>query len=145
MAQRLYRIAYAILGNDPDCQDAVSAALLHAWMHLPTLRDEALFETWLTRILINTSRSMLKKRTATMTSELSPSIPAPKPPDPALGDALSSLALKYRLIITMHHIEGYSVQEIASMLSLPKTTVKWRLQAGRKMLRTKLTEGDDAE
>jgi RNA polymerase sigma-70 factor (ECF subfamily) len=145
MAQRLYRIAYTILYSDADCKDAVSEALLRAWVSRSALRNPALFETWLVRILINTGRDMLKKRSTLYSSELSDAIPAQEPPDPALGAALQSLELKYRLIITMHHIEGYSLKEIAVLLKLPLSTVKWRLHAGRRMLRDRLTEGDDAQ
>ena len=145
MAQRLYRIAYTILYSDADCKDAVSEALLRAWVNRSTLRNPALFETWLARILINIGRDMLKKRSMLRGGELSDAIPAREPPDPALGAALQSLELKYRLIITMHHIEGYSLKEIAALLKLPLSTVKWRLHAGRRMLRDRLTEGDDAQ
>ncbi len=145
MAQRLYRIAYAILYRDDDCKDAVSEALLRAWVNRSALRNPALFETWLARILINIGRDMLKKRSMLRGRELNDAIPAREPPDPALGAALQSLELKYRLIITMHHIEGYSLKEITALLKLPLSTVKWRLHAGRRILRDRLTEGDDAQ
>ena len=51
--RRLYRVARTMLPREADCEDAVQEALLRAWDRLDTLRNEAYFETWLIRILIN--------------------------------------------------------------------------------------------
>ena len=48
----LYRVARSYLRGEHDCLDAVSEAICKAWQKLPSLRDEARFKTWLTRILI---------------------------------------------------------------------------------------------
>ena len=65
----LYRVAYTILRNDADCQDAVQEALLRAWTGRDKLRDRQLFRTWLTRILINASHDILRKRKPTVPLE----------------------------------------------------------------------------
>lgn len=49
----LYRIAVSFLHSDADAADAVQDALLKAWEKRHSLKDESLFGTWLTRILIN--------------------------------------------------------------------------------------------
>ncbi len=142
-AGKLHRIAYAILMREADCEDAVQEALLRAWAQREALRQPEFFETWLTRILINVSRSLLKKRGSRRETELADTIPAPKPRDMALHEALCRLDGKLRLPLVMQHIEGYSVQEISEMLKLPRSTVKWRLHAARQKLRETLTEGDE--
>ena len=48
----LYRVAASYLRGESDRLDAVSEAIAKAWEKRDTLRDEALFATWLTRILI---------------------------------------------------------------------------------------------
>ena len=56
---RLYRVAVSI--SHADAEDAVSEALLKAWKHAPGLRSDAYFETWLTRIVINECRTLLRR------------------------------------------------------------------------------------
>ena len=54
---RLYRTAYLYLGSE-----AVSEAICRALQGLKHLRQPELFETWITRILINTCSSELRRR-----------------------------------------------------------------------------------
>ena len=68
----LYRVAYTVLRNDADCQDAVQDALLKAWAGRNRLRNEQYFRTWLVRILINASHDMLRKRKQTAPPNLLP-------------------------------------------------------------------------
>ena len=59
---RLYRTAYLYLGSEADALDAVSEAICRALQGLKHLRQPELFETWITRILINTCSSELRRR-----------------------------------------------------------------------------------
>jgi len=137
--KRLWRISYMILQSEADCDDAVQDALLRAWAGRHRLRDERLFETWLVRILINCARDILRKRRSAQA--LDENLTADEPVNPQLRDALCALDVKYRLPIVLHHLEGYSLEECAAMLRIPVSTVKWRLHAGRKQLRSQL-EGE---
>lgn len=58
----LYRYAYRLLGNKADAEDAVQDALLAAFKHLNQFRGEAQLSTWLTTIVINCARMLLRKR-----------------------------------------------------------------------------------
>ena len=136
-APKLWRIAYLILRNGADCDDAVQEALLRAWAHIGSLRDPALFETWLVRILINAARTQLRRRPDA--ARLAEALPAEEPPpDGALRDAIRGLEMKYRVPLVLHHLEGYSLEECAAMLRLPVSTVKWRLHQARKQLKDAL-------
>jgi RNA polymerase sigma-70 factor, ECF subfamily len=140
---RLYRIARSMLRNDQDCGDALQEGILKAWQRLHTLRDERCFDAWLTRIVINECRNLQRGyRRRTVPWESIPEC-GTEPPDPCLEDALSSLPEKYRLILTLHHGEGFAVEEIAVMMHLPMSTVKWRLHEGRRLLGGALREEVD--
>lgn len=140
MAPRLHRISYLILGREADCEDAVQEALLRAWLHIGSIREERYFETWLIRILINESRRILHRRRRMPVSEVPDTVPAPEPPDRALHDAVLSLEEKYRIPIILHHLEGYGVREIAGLTGMPESAVKYRLRRGRELLREELKE-----
>ena len=140
---RLWRISWSILRCGADCDDAVQEAIFRAWRKRGTLREEKYFETWLTRILINECRRMLRRRG-------SGNAPAPEsyadqaePENPELADAIAALPVELRLPIVLHYMEGYRIQEIAGILRLPETTVKWRLRSGRQRLRCELDAGEE--
>lgn len=143
-AQRLHRIALAILTREADCEDAVQEALVRAWMGLKKLREPQYFETWLCRILINECKRALRQRKRQATAELRDTLPAPDPPDPRLWDALRQLQVQYRLPLTLHHGEGYSIAQCAQMLNLPQSTVKWRIHQGKKAVAELLKEEVEA-
>ncbi|MDO5300738.1 MAG: sigma factor, partial [Clostridia bacterium] len=52
MQGSLYRVAASYLRGESDRLDAVSEAITRAWERRDTLRDERMFGTWITRILI---------------------------------------------------------------------------------------------
>lgn len=138
--QSLYRVAWSILQNDADCADAMQNALLCAYSSLNKLRKEEYFQTWLTRILINESKLLLRKR--------KPDIPLEEyqaqetgheaePFSPVFIE-IQKLEPKYRIPFVLHYVEGYSAKEIAGMCGCTEGAVKTRLYRGRKILRTSL-------
>lgn len=138
-ADRLWRIAWSILQNGADCDDALQNALLSAWRGVHRLRNDAYFETWLTRILINESRSLMRKRRRS-SGIVAQEIPEQDvPQNTALADAIGALELKFRIPLILHYMEGYSIKEIGEILRLSETTVKWRMHMARKQLRESLT------
>jgi RNA polymerase sigma factor (sigma-70 family) len=57
-----HRLAYRLLGNAEDAEDAVQDALLAAHQNLKQFRGEAQMSTWLTAIVFNSARMHLRKR-----------------------------------------------------------------------------------
>ena len=135
----LYRVAKSMLGSEADCADAAQNALLRAWEKQLTLRDTAYFKTWLTRILINECRAMLRQRArfVPLEEEADEGEIAPER-DNGLYEAVMGLDVKYRVPFVLYYIEGFRTREIASMLKLPEGTVKTRLRRAREILRTEL-------
>ncbi|MBQ3270006.1 MAG: RNA polymerase sigma factor [Clostridia bacterium] len=140
--RRLYRVARTMLPREADCEDAVQEALLRAWDRLHTLREEAYFETWLIRILINQCKTFYRRRPPEPT-ELTEDIPQPQPGETPLLDALMTLPQKPRVALELHYIEGYSVKETARILNVPEGTLKWRLSRGRALLKQAIEREED--
>lgn len=139
---KLWRIAWLILRNGADCDDALQEALLRGWRSLSSLKDEAFFETWLTRILIHESNRLMRKRNRRTAVEASAQPETAPEQNTALREALFELPAGERTAVGLHYIEGYKQKEIAALLGLPETVVKWRIRSGRKHLKQML-EGDD--
>lgn len=143
----LYRVARSFLSCDADAADAVQNALTRAWMKRDTLRDETLFRTWLTRIVINESKSLARSR-----RRILPMADPPEPPAPPESDgvhevrrAMEALPAVLRVTVALFYLDGYTIAEIAVLLKLPQGTVKNRLFRARKQLRIDLEGGDDDE
>lgn len=136
--RRLYATAYLLLHVTADCEDAVQEAVLRAWQRLPGLRNPQFFETWLTRIVINECKSQLRRRSRRGETELSPQLAAPVSPEPELHAALTALKWKYRVVLTLKYIDGYTIEEIARILTLPRGTVASRLDQAKRLLRAQM-------
>jgi RNA polymerase sigma-70 factor, ECF subfamily len=151
---RLLRLAFSILGNEADAQDVVQDACLRAWRELPRLRERDRFEAWLWQIVVNACRSRLRVRKVTRIREIAVDelLPGEEPIHghrPLADDlgaideirrAFARLDADKRTILVLHHAEGRSVVDIATLLGVPEGTVKWRLHAARRALERALAE-----
>ena len=136
MSQTLYRIAYSILHNNPDCEDAVQDAILKAFTSIRSLRDVSLFKPWFIRILKNECFSLLRKRKRLIPLDaLQEATETLSDVDIDLYNALNALNPDMRLTVTLFYIERYTIDEITYILHVPAGTVKSRLARGRETLR----------
>ena len=139
----LYRVAMSYTANEADAADAVQEALLRAWNRRHTLREEALFATWLTRIVINECKTLLRRRRRSFPTAKLPEKTEHPCEDGWIRDMLFALPSKERVPLMLHALEGYTFKEIAQMLHLPLGTVKTRVARARHKL--KLEVLDDAD
>ena len=143
MENRLYRVSCGLLKNPQDRLDAAQEAVIRAWERIGSLRRPEYFETWLTRILINVCRDMLRARKNIVPLEELAEQPAPEGADRELHEAIQKLERELRLTVVLHYMEGYKVREIAEILELPPGTIKTRLARAKRQLRERLEEGED--
>jgi RNA polymerase sigma-70 factor, ECF subfamily len=152
--ERLYRLAYAITGNEPDARDATQEASLSAWRELPRLREVDRFDAWLDRVLVNACRMRLRKRRRVNEIRIDAmqdgerdrvEFRSPRGPDAlaerdALQRAFDRLDGDDRTLLVLHHLQERPVNDIARVLGKPAGTVKWRLHRARAALERALAE-----
>ena len=144
MEGRLYRIAQAMLWRDADCADAIQEAVFRGWMKKGQLNEPAHFETWLIRILINQCKDVLRRRRRDpLPLDIETGQEDRLCEDVHLRACLKRLPEEYRIPLLLHHLEGYSIRDVAKMLCLPEKRVTARLYRARKALRALLDGGDD--
>ena len=136
---QMYRIARSYLRSEHDCLDVISEAILKAWQKRETLREEQYFGTWLCRIVIHECINLLRRQKRTVLVESLPQ-QVQETGNQELRQALDALPQPYRIATVLHYMEGYSVEETARILRVPKGTVSSRLYYARKQLRTLLQE-----
>lgn len=136
----LYHIAKSILRNDEDCADAMQNAVLHAFEKLHTLQNEMYFKTWLTRILINECKNIIRSRKEQVSYEEYCETQAETWQEDVseVFQAVMELEDNYRIPFVLFHVEGFSIKEICQILKLPQSTVKMRLCRSRKILKERL-------
>ena len=139
----LYHVSWSMLSNQEDCADAVQEALTRAWGSRDTLRSEKAFKSWMIQILTNVCKDMLRKRGNQRFIPLDDSLPAGDFSIYSVIEMLQSLSPEHRLVIVLHHLEGYRVRDIAQMLHIPVGTVKSRLRSARACLQK--TKGFNVE
>ena len=135
MQDTLYRVSTTILPQLCDREDAVQGAIEKALKKREKLRDDRALEKWLIRILINECYTLIRKRRRETLFDTIPERETEPDARPDLYSLFTSLEDKYRLPMVLYYVEGYSVEEAAQMLRLPKGTLKSRLHRGRILLR----------
>ena len=137
----MYYIAKSILGNDEDCADAMQNAILKAYSHLASLKDEKYFRTWLTRILINECYSMIRRNKLTVSYEEYMENEASHDSSgySEVFMEIQALNERYRVPFILHYVEGFSLKEVAEMLRSTEAGIKMRLLRARNILKKQLT------
>ena len=140
LAPSLRRIAYSIVRNEHDAQDAVQQALLAVWARRECV-EFARLKPYLTRAVMNACRDIQRARQKAIPMKEMPEM-SYQPPDGMLADAVERLPEELRLPLLLHFMEGYKLAEIAGALgqSLPQVTS--RLFRARKRLKRMLEEAE---
>ncbi len=140
MQGSLYRVAASYLRGESDRLDAVAEAIARAWEKRETLRDEALFSTWMTRILIRVCVDIQRRQKRMTPVDTLPETPTGEDSCAALREAVDSLPQKLRTMVVLYYMEGYDVQEIARIMGTTKGAVCAGLSRAREKLRAMLGE-----
>lgn len=132
--QSMYKIARSYLKNDDDAADAIQDTILSCYENLPSLKQNRYFKTWLTRILINKCKDILRRQSLILYTDRLPETPIYEEDFEAMewNQVLAPLNEKYRTILLLYYMEGFNTREISEILDMKESTVKSRLQRGRQ-------------
>jgi RNA polymerase sigma-70 factor (ECF subfamily) len=158
-ARHVYNIAYRMVGNEADARDLSQEAFLRVYRALRRVEPGAPLESWLYRIISNLYIDLLRKRPRARMESLDLPVETPRGEvlrefsdlasspeaiiereqlDNAVQRALGTLSDDLRLVVVLSDVEGYSYEEIATMLHVPLGTVKSRLHRARHVLQQRL-------
>ncbi|WP_320178984.1 RNA polymerase sigma factor [Roseovarius pacificus] len=154
---RLFRVARGIVASDIEAEDVVQDTYLAAFAKLESFREEASFETWITRIAINNARMQLRRNHPnevydTVTEGDTPHIlvfpgQGSEPAETSIArteirrlveKAVADLPPDLRLTFILRETEGLSTAATARQLQINPITVKTRLFRARLLLRASL-------
>jgi len=134
---RLKSVAYHLLRNRPDAEDAVQEAFLNAYRSVHGFRGESTIGTWLCRIVVNVCNDKLRKDQNEVQLAVEPESVSPnRALRIALEDALQRIHPKHRMVFLLFEAEGYTHSEIASILDILEGTSKgWLADAKQELKR----------
>ncbi len=136
----LYRVAASYLRGESDRLDAVAEAIAKAWERRRTLREEALFATWITRILIRVCVDIQRRQKRVIPVYEIAEKPAEDERVAALREAVESLPQKARTMVVLYYMEGYDVYAVAKLMGVTKGAVCAGLARAREKLRVYIEE-----
>ncbi|MBT8342771.1 MAG: sigma-70 family RNA polymerase sigma factor [Desulfatitalea sp.] len=157
----LYNFGMKMCGEPGDAEDLVQETFLNVFKYLPGFRQETKFKNWLYRIAASVCikkrrRSKFAPKRELSLEEFLPAdeaavqtqVPqwAAMPLDQVLNEelgrqlktAILDLPEKYRVVLVLRDIEGFSTEETAQILNLTPSNVKVRLHRARLFLRDRL-------
>ena len=143
----VYHLSLKTLRDPEEAKDATQEAFFKAYRGLATFRPGAKFSTWLFSIAYHACCDRIARRKRYTDAELPDRAdPAPGPEAVVLARgeagmlraAIDELPEKYRIVITLYHLQGKHYEEIAQVLELPMGTVKTHLFRAKELLRRRL-------
>ena len=134
----LYRVAYTALRNEDNVDDAIQNTILKSFEKIHTLRKEEFFKTWITKILINECKNLMRKEKKIVYLEdverTEEEYIQEKEAKMDIKEVLKHLNDDYRDVINYYYIQEKKVSEISRILKVPEGTIKSRLSRARRMM-----------
>lgn len=142
---RLYVVAYRLLGNRTDAEDAVQRALLKCFAARASYSARWAISTWLYRVLTNVCiDEMRRRRSRTAAMRASSEIGPHHAGAGTAGErvdverALEQVPREARVLLALHYVDGLSFGELARVRGISVNTVKSQLARGKSLLRAEL-------
>lgn len=156
----VYNVIFQMVRAESEAADLTQDTFIRAWKALPRLDAPEAFTTWLFRIATNLTRNWIRDNRKVRVESLDQPVgdeegPANRevadnsanPADLAqsaavqeiVQQAIGGLSDDHRMVVTLHHIQGMPVEEIARIMKCSVGTVKSRLSRARENLRRRLS------
>ncbi len=152
---KIYGLAYRMLGNAEDAEDATQETFLEAYKSIKTFRFQSQFGTWLYRVGLNTCNQYIRKSKArnrmldayteetashglAEEQEIPDRIAIKAEQREVIQAAIDRLPPKQREVVTLYYMQQLKYKEIAEILNCSLGTVASRLNKAIQNLKTKL-------
>lgn len=144
-AATVYRVALSCVKNRESAEDIMQDVYLKLLRRKDAFESAEHMKRWLIRCTVNAGRDLLAsawRRKATPLDALYDIGEEPDWEERALFDMVMRLPKQCRVICYMHYYEGYSTEEIASILGIRGATVRVQLMKARKKLKADWLESE---
>ena len=135
--QPLFQTALAICRNQSDAEDVLQDSFVKIFRKINTLRNAAVLESWMYRIVINSAKSMTNgphRKWNDLEEAPLKSNPVQDSQWDQLTKALQDLPLGYRNVFVLHALQEIPQENVAEILGVSLGTVKSQFHRARKKL-----------
>jgi RNA polymerase sigma-70 factor (ECF subfamily) len=145
-ADRLYRVAFSLVGNAADAEDVMQEALAGAFRGAKKFEGRSSVKSWLTRIVVTQAAKFWRSRYGKRDISLEPEVNEPMASGGSLAvdakldlnAALMQLSTEHREVLVLREIDGMAYEQMADVLGVPRGTIESRLFRARAELKKKL-------
>jgi RNA polymerase sigma-70 factor (ECF subfamily) len=139
----VFNVAMRMLNDYHKAEDVTQDVFIKAYNNLSKFNQKFKFFSWLYRIAINESINYqnAQKHTEPLDDRIASYDHTPEDIVNAeerqelISSAIYRLAVDYRTVVILKHIQGFSYTEIGEILEIPEKTVKSRLFTARQQLK----------
>jgi RNA polymerase sigma-70 factor (ECF subfamily) len=156
--RRVYSLCLRMTQNASEAEDLAQEVFIQLFRKISSFRGESAFTTWLHRLTVNQVLMHFRKRSVKLeqtTEEGDTPVQIVKGTENpnqmpvvdriALDKAIEQLPPGYKMVFTLHDIEGHEHEEIARMLGCSVGTSKSQLHKARMKLRTLLRQQNEPQ
>ena len=138
---RLFAVAYSILRDAQEAEDAVQETMELAWRSWEALRDPSKRSAWLRQICvrraIRSRRRLLPRLWLADTRDVN--LQLPEDPDLDLDRTFRRLTRQQRAVVSLHYEYGYTLDECAALIGCQPGTARSHLARALASLRKELS------
>jgi RNA polymerase sigma factor (sigma-70 family) len=151
-SKAMYNVAFRIVKDEHFAQDVMQEGFLKAFTKIESYKQEVAFGAWLKRIIVNYSIDFYKKNNQFKFDDFEHNLLKIECDETNIVDdsnfnnlkinkvlgTINSLKDNYRMVLTLHYIEGYDQEEICEILNISYSNCRTTLSRAKENLRKKL-------
>ena len=133
----VYRIALSYLRSPQEAEDVVQTVFLKL-LEGSAVAHVGKERAFLTKVTVNRCKDLLRRARQYADIPLEELVLLAPPEEQDLFRTMMELPEKYRVVVALHYLEGYSLREIAQILHISPSAVSMRLHRARGILKQQL-------
>ena len=153
---RVYAFAFRLTSNQADAEDIAQEVFLRAFTRLEEFEPGGQFKAWLLRIATNfflDEKKAAKSREVALDETHEPPQRGPTLERSqeqhellaAVDEVMQTFSKEQRTVVLLRAMEQMEYTEIADILRVKESTVRWHMYEARRIMRSRLSEKFDLE
>lgn len=131
----IFRCAYSYCRNCADAEDIMQEVFCKYMLKKPQFVNAEHEKNWFLRVTINISKNYVRSFWYRNTESIDEIIPDIKEEEHEIWDLVDKLPEKYKMVIRLHYVYGYTIMEIAEIMNRKKNTIGTWLERAKKLLK----------
>lgn len=149
----IFHVVKRVVPAQMDAEDVCQEVFVKVYRSIGSFKHQSKLSTWIAKIAYLTALNYAKKNKRSLTEDYPEDIISLKTDQDSPEEQLSKkntaeylnklieqLPEQYRLVLTLYHLEEFSIEEINDTTGMPEGTIKSHLYRARKMLKNRIKD-----